>query len=133
MARMGQGGKATRRTPPHAFVLEALEPMEPEVRRLFSGYGVYVGDRLVLMLRDSGKQPKDNGLWLVLSETVDPADAELRREFPSARPVGLLLGKITHWLNIPSDSPTFEEESMRACSRILQRDARFGRVPVSRR
>ena len=35
---------------------------------MFSGYAVYVGDRLVLMLRNHIKSPKDNGVWLVLAE-----------------------------------------------------------------
>ena len=100
---------------------------------MFSGYGVYLGDRIVFMLRDHAKSPKDNGVWLVLSESVNPADAALRREFPSLRPIELLSGKISHWLVIPSDSPTFEEEALHACDRLLRHDPRFGRVPKSRR
>ncbi|MGB9030343.1 MAG: hypothetical protein WCC27_09505 [Acidobacteriaceae bacterium] len=128
-----QRDKPARKTPPHPFILEALAPLEPEVRRLFSGFGVYLGDRIVCMLRDSAKSPRDNGLWLVLSESVSPADQALRREFPSLRPIALLRSKISHWLVIPSDSPTFEEEALHACDRLLQHDARFGRVPKSRR
>lgn len=123
----------TRKSPPHAFVLEALAPLNPEVRRMFSGYAVYLGDRLVCMLREHMQSPKDNGVWLVLSESVNPADAALRREFPSLRPIELLREKISHWLIIPSDSPTFEEEALRACDRLLHHDARFGRIPKSRR
>ena len=37
---------------PHAFVLEALAPLNPEVRRMFSGFAVYLGNRIVCMLRD---------------------------------------------------------------------------------
>jgi hypothetical protein len=82
---------------------------------MFSGYAVYLGDRIVCMLRDHVKSAKDNGLWLVLSESVDPADRTLRKEFPSLRPIELLGEKISHWLVIPSDSPTFEEEALHAC------------------
>jgi hypothetical protein len=128
-----QRDKPARKTPPHSFILEALTPLEPEVRRLFSGYGVYLGDRIVCMLRDSAKSPGDNGLWLVLSESVNPADKTLRRAFPSLRSIALLRSKISHWLLIPSDSPTFEEEALHACDRLLQHDPRFGRVPKSRR
>jgi hypothetical protein len=113
--------------------VEALAPLEPEVRRMFSGYAVYLGDRIVCMLRDHVKSPKDNGVWLVLSESVNPADPALQREFPSLRRVELLGGKISHWLVIPSDSPTFEEEALHACDRLLHHDPRFGRVPKSRR
>src|SRR5271165_3722542 len=124
--------KPKQRTP-HAFVLEALMPLTPEVRRMFSGFGVYVGERIVFMLRDHEKSLRDNGVWLVLSESADPADPELRREFPSIRPIELLRNKIGHWLLIPSDSPSFEMEALHACDLLLRRDPCLGRVPKSRR
>jgi hypothetical protein len=80
----------SKKKPPHAFVLEALAPLNPEVRRMFSGFAVYLGDRIVCMLRDHEKSPQDNGVWLVLSDGVDPADLGLRREFPSIRSIDLL-------------------------------------------
>ena len=92
-----------KRKPPHSFVLEALVALDPEVRRMFSGFAVYLGDRLVCMLRDHAKSVRDNGVWLVLSEGTDPADPGLRREFPSLRRIELLGNKIGHWLVIPSD------------------------------
>ena len=119
--------------PPFPFVLEALEPLQPEVRRMFSGFAVYVGDLLVCMLRDSAKSPQDNGFWLVLAEGVDPADKKLQREFPSLRKIELLGGVIGHWLLIPADGADFEREAGRACELLLKRDARLGRVPKSRK
>ena len=119
--------------PPHLFVLEALAPLNPEVRRMFSGFAVYVGNRLLLMLRDHAKSPQDNGLWLVLSEGVDPADASLRQDFPSIRSIQMLGNKIGHWLLIPSDSADFEMTALHACDLILRHDPRFGRIPQSRR
>jgi hypothetical protein len=118
---------------PHGFVLETLMPMSPEVRRMFSGFAVYVGDLLICMLRDSPKSPQDNGVWLVLSEGTNPADRGLRREFPSLRSIELLGNKIGHWLLIPSDGPEFEAEAMHACELLLRRDSRIGRIPKSRR
>ena len=117
---------------PHAFVLEGLAPLNPEVRRMFSGFAVYVGDRLVLMLRDHAKSPQDNGIWVVLAECIDPADASLRRDFPSIRSIQLLGNKIGHWLLIPSDSADFEGEALHACDLILRHDPRLGRIPQSR-
>lgn len=119
--------------PPHAFVLDALAPLEPEVRRMFSGYAVYLGNRIVLMLRDHPKSPRDNGVWLVLAEGTDPGNPGLRREFPSLRSIEMLGGKIGHWLLIPSDGPAFETEALHACDLLLRRDARLGRIPQSRK
>jgi hypothetical protein len=122
-----------RQAPPHAFVVEALAPLNPEVRRLFSGFAVYLGDRIVCMLRDHQKSPQDNGVWLVLSDGTNPADSELRSEFPSIRTIDLLGNKIRHWLLIPSDSVTFETEVLHACDLLLKHDPRLGRIPESRR
>jgi hypothetical protein len=122
-----------KRKPPHPFIVEALAPLNPEVRPMFSGFAVYVGDRLVLMLRDAAKSARDNGVWLVLSEATDPADEGLRREFPSLRRIELLGNKIGHWLVIPSDSPSFEKEALHACDLLLRHDVRLGRIPQSRR
>ena len=118
---------------PHAFVLEALAPLNHEVRRMFSGFAVYLGDRIVCMLRDHAKSPRDNGVWLVLSDGTNPADPELRREIPSIRSIELLRNKIGHWLLIPSDGSGFEMEALHACDLLLHHDTRFGRIPKSRR
>jgi hypothetical protein len=123
----------SKSNPPHKFVLEALASLDPEVRRMFSGFAVYIGDRLVLMLRDHSKYPKDNGIWLVLSEGIDPADASLRRDFPSIRAIQMLGNKISHWLLIPSDGADFEREALDVCNLIQDRDPRLGRIPQSRR
>lgn len=122
-----------KQKPPHPFVLEALAPLNPEVRHMFSGFSVYLSDRIVCMLRDHPKSPRDNGIWLVLSESTNPLDPELRREFPSIRSIELLENKIGHWLLIPSDGPKFETEALHACDLLLRHDPRFGRIPKSRK
>ena len=122
-----------KQKPPHPFVLDALMPLNPEVRRMFSGFAVYLGDHLVFMLLDSPKSPRDNGVWLVLSEGTDPKDKKLRREFPSLRSIELLGGQIGHWLVIPSDSKSFETEALHACDLLLRHDPRIGRIPKSRK
>lgn len=123
--------------PPFPFVLEALEPLQPEVRRMFSGFAVYSGDLLVCMLLDHVKHPRDNGIWVVLAEEVDPGGGSeirgLKREFPSLRKIAMLGGAIGHWLVIPSEGKDFEGEAGRFCELVLRRDARLGRVPKSRR
>jgi hypothetical protein len=124
--------KAKRKSAPYPFILEALTPLEPEVRPMFSGFAVYLGDKIVLMLRESPKQPEDNGVWLVFSEVAKLNDACTRRDFPSLRMIELLGGKIDHWRLIPADSPTFESEALHACELLLKHDVRFGRIPQSR-
>lgn len=131
--RITPPAKPKRRTAPYPFIVEALAPLDPEVRPMFSGFAVYAGDRIVLMLRDRPNHPEDNGVWVVFSETANLADPRMRHEFPSLRLIKLLGGKIGHWRLIPVDSPTFEAEALRVCELLLKHDGRFGRVPQSRR
>jgi hypothetical protein len=133
-ARNGISGlaKPKRKSAPYPFIIEALATLKPEVRPMFSGFAVYVGEKIVLMLRDSPKQPEDNGVWLVFSETANLADPRIRRDFPSLRLINLLGGKIGHWRLIPADSPTFESEALHSCELLLKHDLRFGRIPRSR-
>ena len=124
--------KPKRRSAPYPFIIEALASLEPEVRPMFSGFAVYVGEKIVLMLRESPKHPEDNGVWLVFSETANLADPAIRRDFPSLRLINLLGGKIAHWRLIPADSPSFESEALHDCELLLKHDVRFGRIPQSR-
>jgi hypothetical protein len=119
--------------PSHPFVLEALASLNPEVRRMFSGWAVYVGNHLFMMLLDHAKYPQDNGVWLVLSEGTDPKDVGLHQDLPSLRPIHGLGGKIGHWLLLPVDDPEFERDALHACDLILSHDPRLGRIPQSRR
>ena len=133
-SRRGIAGlaKPKRRSAPYPFIVEALAPLEPEVRPMFSGFAVYVGEKIMLMLRESQKQPEDNGVWLVFSEAANLADPGIRQDFPSLRLIKLLGGKIGHWRLIPADSPNFESEALHACELLLKHDMRFGRIPQSR-
>ena len=124
--------KPKRRSAPYPFIIEALASLEPEVRPMFSGFAVYVGEKIVLMLRESPKHPEDNGVWLVFSETAKIADPAILRDFPSLRLINLLGGKIAHWRLIPADSSSFESEALHACELLLKHDVRFGRIPRSR-
>jgi len=128
-----------RKPIPYGFLVEALAPLDPEVRPMFGGHCVYVGDKAVFMLRDKAATPGnpelDNGVWLIFEDVFDTSTdpAALHHQFPSLRPIQLLEGKIKHWLVLPSDAPDFEASVLRACDLLLARDPRLGRIPASRR
>ena len=137
--KSGSGDKprtsATRKAAPYPFVLEALDPLQPLVRPMFSGYAVYAGDKLILMLRDRPTHLEDNGIWIVCANETETVKGRrtLRSEFPSMRTIKLLGGMIKHWMLLPSDSPNFETEAMHACDLALAHDPRLGRIPESRK
>lgn len=119
-----------RRPIPHAFVLDALTPCSPTTRSMFGCLAVYVGDRIVLFLRDKPASPADNGLWL--ATTLEHHDS-LRREFPNMRSIQVLSKEeVTGWQVLPIDAPDFEESALRACELIVRRDPRIGKIPASK-
>lgn len=108
---------------PFSFVLEELDALSPMVKRMFGGALVYHGDRMLLFLRDLEKNPQENGVWLATTVEAYPS---LAAEFPSA----LAKEEINQspWLRLPSASPEFEQEALKACEMILAGDPRIGRV-----
>lgn len=118
-----------RKTAPYEFVLEALAEAEPRTHPMFGCLAVYVGEKIVLVLRDRPKYPKDNGLWL--ATTLENHES-LRKEFPNMRSVGVLGTKTTGWQVLGADTPDFEEAALRACELVVKKDPRIGKVPKRR-
>jgi hypothetical protein len=119
-----------KKSRPYEFVFEALGSLPIATRPMFGCLAIYVGEKIVLMLRDKETEPKDNGVWIATTPTHH---ASLRREFPNMRPIGLLGGKITGWQNLPADAPEFEEVAVRACELVAARDPRIGKIPKKKR
>ncbi|HKE86819.1 MAG TPA: hypothetical protein VKB50_23845 [Vicinamibacterales bacterium] len=120
---------APRTRIPFEFVLDALAPISPDTKPMFSCVAVYVKDKIVLALRDRRDRVVDNGVWLA---TTADHHASLLREFPNMRSIELLGGKVTGWQILPADAKDFEESTLRACDLILAGDPRIGKVPSPR-
>jgi hypothetical protein len=114
---------------PHEFVLAELESLSPMTRPMFGCLAVYVGDKIVLILRDKAKSPGDNGIWLA---TTKEHHASLRREFPRMRSICILGKEPTQWQVLAAEDPDFETAALRACKLILAGDYRIGKVPQGR-
>jgi len=111
-------------------VLEAIAALSPQTRPMFGCLAVYVGDKIVLILRDKQEHRADNGVWLA---TTKEHHESLRREFPNMRSIQLLGKEITGWQVLSAEAKDFEEAALRACKLIVARDARIGKVPKARR
>ena len=118
-----------RKAVPYEFVLEALADLPTETRTMFGCLAVYLGDEIVLILREGREPPADNGVWLA---TTEEHHQSLAREFPNMRSIQLFGNKITGWQVLPADAPDFEQAALRACELIVARDPRIGKVPKSR-
>src|SRR5258705_12135207 len=75
-----------RKAVPHEFVLETLAEVSPGTNPMFGCLAVYVGEKIVLILRDRPNYPRDNGVRI--STTLEHHE-RLRREFPNIRSVAL--------------------------------------------
>lgn len=115
-----------RKPTPFPFVLEALESLDPWTRPMFGCLAIYVGEKIVLILRDKAGSASDNGVWLA---TTKDHHASLHREFPSMRSIEVLGKDVTGWQVPPADAPDFEEAALHACELVMARDPRIGKVP----
>jgi hypothetical protein len=119
-----------RKPIPHEFVLDALASLSPRTNPMFGCLAVYVGEKIVLILRDKPTATDDNGVWLA---TTHEHHESLRRDFPNMRSIAVLGKKVTGWQLLPTDSEDFEHAALRACELVLARDPRIGKVPGDRR
>ena len=119
-----------RKAVPHEFVLDAIVELSPKTRSMFGCLAVYVGEKIVLILRDKRDQTSDNGVWLA---TTEEHHQSLRRDFPRMRSIQILGKSVTGWQVLPADTPDFEEAALRACELIIARDPRIGKIPGARR
>ncbi len=115
---------------PFEFVLEELAPAGPETKAMFGAYAIYVDDKIVLILRQKDQSSSDNGVWLA---TKGEHHDSLRKEFPSMRSIAMFGPGPTGWQILPEDADDFEESVLRACSLVLARDSRIGKVPARQR
>jgi hypothetical protein len=119
-----------RKQAPHEFVLDALAALSPRTNPMFGCLAVYIGAKIVLILRDKPGASPDNGVWLA---TTEEHHESLRRTFPNMRSIQVLGKKATGWQLLPADAPDFEEAALQACELIAVRDPRIGKVPKKRR
>jgi hypothetical protein len=114
-----------RKAVSHSFGLEALAPLSPYTRPMFGCLAIYVGEKIVLILRDKRDHPSDNGVWLA---TTEDDHRSLLEELPSMRSSGLFGKPVTGWQALSADAPDFEREALRASELVLARDSRIGKV-----
>ncbi len=114
---------------PYEFVVEALTPLAPDVRRFFSGFAIYIGPKFVLILHDSVKASGGQRSLAFIATYRRSIMKSLRGEFPNMRSIQLFGTPVTSWQVLPLDAADFEESAVRACELIAARDPRIGKIP----
>lgn len=114
---------------PFEFVLEWLDALAPYTKPMFGCTSVYVGDRIVFILRNRGDSPPDDGVWIA---TTTEHHESLRRDLPSMRDIEIFGPGPTGWQVLPASSGDFEESVRLACELVLRGDERIGKIPKTR-
>jgi hypothetical protein len=116
---------------PFEFILDYLNKNNVRIKPMFGCFAVYVGNKLVFLLRDRKEKTELNGVWLASS--VEKIES-LSLEFPIAdREVKLVESKKSSgtWLLIPKDNREFEEAVIKACEMVACGDDRIGKITAS--
>jgi hypothetical protein len=112
---------------PFEFVLDALARAHPYTNPMFGCTAVYVGEKIVLILRNRESSPRDNGVWLA---TTAEHHESLRKDFPMMRSIEVFgTDGPTGWQILPAEDSGFEDAALKACELILRQDPRIGKVP----
>ena len=120
----------TKAVIPFYFVLENLNKLQIEVKAFFGCHALYIGEKLILVLRNKKDYPSDNGVWL---GTEHQHHESLQQIFPNMRSIELFGKPPTTWQNLPLDAPDFEESVNLACDLILKNDPRIGKIPKKKK
>ena len=123
---------ATKKIIPFNFVLEYLEPLPYAVKPFFGCFGVHVGDKIMLILRERPDHPEVNGVWMA---TSPEHHASLKKIFPSMCSVSILNNGSgeTKWQMIPVSANDFESSIIELCQLVRRKDERIGRVPKKKK
>ena len=110
---------------PFPFVIDELISLRPTIKNIFGSTNVYLGEKLLLSLRDSPTHPGTNGIWIYTSaEHLE----SLAREFPGLPRRQLWRSGKNAWVVLASRLEEFEEYAFTACELILKGDQRIGRL-----
>ena len=119
-----------RKRVPHEFVLEALAEVRPTTRAMFGAVAVYVGEKIIFLLRERPADPQANGVWLAIPTEFQKS---LHADFPNASPVRIMGKDISGWRLLAGDADDFEASALRACELVVRNDPRIGKVPNKKR
>jgi hypothetical protein len=94
---------------------------------MFGMHYIYLGKRIMLILRKSANQPELNGIWVA---TDKKHHESLKIDVPELG-VFVLDGDERHgnWLLLRDNAEDFEGAAIKVCELIAHGDARMGRVP----
>lgn len=110
---------------PFDFLLDYL-PANVVIKPAIGMYYIYREKKIVLIFRQTLKNPHHNGLWIA---TKKEHHASLKAEIPAITDFVFDAGENAEsaWLQLKEDHDDFETAAIRICELISQRDKRVGK------
>lgn len=102
---------------PFDFILDELFSLNPIVKPMFGCHAIYIGEKIMLILRDKEDHAEANGVWIATTKEHHPS---LKKEFTSIDSVSVLTvpGRETEWQMIHKEDDYFESDILKICTYI---------------
>lgn len=97
---------------------------------MFGVTTIYIGNKILIGLRDKSTSPESNGLWIATSKEHHES---LVNDLPSLQSIPVLGDKGTSWQMIAADDDAFEEQAIKVCEFIKKHDPRIGKITLKKR
>ena len=107
-------------------------PLDVTVKPMFGMWAIYLGEKILLILRQRENRPETNGVWVA---TNSEHHKSLKTELPSLFSIAEYSDgtKETEWQLLPVAADDFEASVGKVCELIARGDDRIGRIPKPRR
>jgi hypothetical protein len=120
-----------RKNIPFDFVFDYLIQLEVTVKPMFGMFAIYVGEKIMLILRQRKNYQDTNGIWIATSKEYHKS---LKKDLPSLCSISTYTNDAfeTEWQILPADSNDFETSVIKVCEFIVHGDSRIGKIPKPR-
>ncbi len=118
-----------KKKPPFSFIIDYLAHKEPVVKPMFGCHAIYIGRKIVLMLRKRSTHRTVNGIWIA---TGKEHHERLKKLLPSMKSIDVLGNGETNWQMIPERAKDFESSALILCELIDKGDPSVGKIPKVR-
>jgi hypothetical protein len=108
---------------PFDFVFDYL-PDSIVVKKMFGMHYIYLGRKLMLMLRKRNNEPGMNGIWVATNKKHHQS---LKADAPGLAPLFIDDDWHSNWLQLKDDDEVFEDAVIKVCELISRGDPRLGR------
>jgi hypothetical protein len=109
---------------PYDFVLRYLFPVRPQIRKMLGGYGLFVNQKNIMLLRERANQPEFNGVFVATQpEFFD----DLQNEIHLSAMEFDIDGSHHSWIFISEDLEDFDAKVKIACELVKAGDERIGK------